>query len=72
MSPEVIDESEPTLDDTSTIGRYYAIYNRSDSYPDGLGQDLVNGIPKDRKRYAGEIQLKTSSRETLTDFEQNG
>ena len=41
-------------------GRYYAIYKPRDAYPQGLGQDLVDRIPKERKRYAGKIQLKTS------------
>lgn len=39
----------------SMIGRYYAIYNHYDSYPHGLGKDLVDGIPKDRKSYIGEF-----------------
>jgi hypothetical protein len=39
----------------SMLGRYYAKYNQYNSDPDGLGQKLVDGIPKDQKRYAGEI-----------------
>ena len=38
------------------IGRYYAKYNLDRSYPKGLGQDLVNSIPKERKRHTGEIK----------------
>ena len=67
MSPEVIDEPT-TLDDTTNdtiIGRYYTKFNEYESYPEGLGQKLVDGIPKERKRYAGEIQSKTASLETL-------
>ena len=56
------------------IGRYYAVYNHYDSYPDGLGKDLVNGIPKGQKGYPGEIRLKNSGRKKNTGhtLKQNG
>jgi hypothetical protein len=43
----------------SMIGRYYTNYRRMSSYPEGLGQELVDDIPKEPKGYNGEIQLKT-------------
>lgn len=27
-------------------GKYYVVYNHYDSYPDGLGQDIINEIKK--------------------------
>ena len=47
---------EALLMTVSMIGRYYTRYNQTDSHPVGLGKDLVESIPKDRKRYTGEIQ----------------
>jgi hypothetical protein len=39
----------------STLGRYYTKFNQYSSDPDGLGPKIVDGIPKDQKKYAGEI-----------------
>ena len=34
-------------------GRYYALYNHWDSYPEGLGADLIATIPTDPEEYKG-------------------
>jgi hypothetical protein len=34
-------------------GRYFIYYNHSDSYPTGLGIDIVSNVPTDPERYQG-------------------
>lgn len=42
------------LCDDCVLGYYYTRYNHCDSYPDGLGQDLVNSIPVSQEEFESE------------------
>lgn len=35
-------------------GRYFVYYNQFDSYPEGLGEQVVAQIPADPDKYRGE------------------
>ena len=37
-------------------GRYYVFYNHWDSYPEGLGSDIVNDIPLEPQEYENWLQ----------------
>ncbi|KAI9812288.1 MAG: hypothetical protein M1827_004737 [Pycnora praestabilis] len=39
-------------------GKYYIIYNHQDSYPEGLGKDLVENVPTEPDKYKAWLQLR--------------
>lgn len=42
-------------------GRYFVYYNNYDSYPKGLGRQLVGGIPADPEQYKGTLNTRPLS-----------
>jgi hypothetical protein len=54
-------------------GRYYVYYNHYDSYPEGLGEAIVENIPITPEEYQGMPRAHISSYETVNlALEKNG